>query len=85
MREIMRRIIFLVVAGRVLLVIGGLHFFIKTERNNEHSSLSPIERGFVTTGKVCVFLSLQFFVILILFLILDLEVVFLVSFIFRET
>lgn len=85
MGQVVRRIRFLFCACAAVLVIGGLHFFLRKEQMCEVGGIAPLERGFATTGKVCSFLSLQFFTILILFLVLDLEIVFVVAFLLRGT
>lgn len=81
----MIRIILIICSIITLLIITRVHLIIRTEKTKESSSCRPIERGFVSTGRVCVFLSLQLFIILVLFLIFDLEVVFIVGFVLGET
>jgi NADH:ubiquinone oxidoreductase subunit 3 (subunit A) len=82
MGGIMRRIIFLVVAIIFVRVILLLWFLISNKEALEVSIKAPLERGFFTTGEIINIFSIQLFAILILFLILDLEIVFIISFIF---
>jgi NADH:ubiquinone oxidoreductase subunit 3 (subunit A) len=78
MRELMTRFI-LVFSGVVIAVIMGvLSLFVHAEAGGEERVLRPLERGLATAGKVLTVLSVQRFFLLILFLVLDLEVVFIV-------
>ncbi len=53
------------------------------KREREIRRKAPLERGLTTTGRVLRVFSLQFLVILVLFLVLDLEVVLVVALVFR--
>jgi len=64
------------------LMVGGF-CFVRKEEEKEDRSKAPLERGFATTGRILRVLSLQFLVILILFLVFDLEVVLVVALVFR--
>ena len=64
-------------------VMVGLFCFIRKKRERETRSKAPLERGLATTGRVLRVFSLQFFVILILFLVFDLEVVLVVALVLR--
>lgn len=69
----------LVFSGVVIAVIMGvLSLFVHAEAGGEERVLRPLERGLATAGKVLTVLSVQRFFLLILFLVLDLEVVFIV-------
>jgi NADH:ubiquinone oxidoreductase subunit 3 (subunit A) len=63
-------------------MIFFIHIFLQKERRGEESEAAPLERGLVRTGKVCTVFSLQFFIFLILLVVLDLEVVFVVGLVF---
>jgi NADH:ubiquinone oxidoreductase subunit 3 (subunit A) len=63
----------------MVLVIVLLLGIIGKRTEEETRRKSPLERGFSTTGRILRTLSLQFFVILVLFLVLDLEVVLVVA------
>lgn len=71
-------------SGRIIVFIMFLlSSFIGKESQNKSSSLTPLERGFSTTSKIYSVFSIQMFMVLILLLIFDLEVVFIVRFVLR--
>ena len=79
----MLRVLFLVSGGIIIVVIFLLFLLICKEDQNRGSSLSPLERGLATTRKIYSVFSVQLFIILILLLIFDLEVVFIIRFVLR--
>lgn len=76
----MIRVLFIFCSVLVVFVMLGLYLFLQKDFQKEGSLFSPLERGLRTVGKVCSFFSLQFFTILVLFLIFDLEVVLVAGF-----
>ena len=82
MKKVMRGLLLLIIGSIMTLIILTLSTLIQKDRWRRKRIKSPLERGFATTRKIYSVLSLQLFVILILFLILDLEVIFIISFIF---
>ena len=69
----MVRALFLAGAGIII-----THVLISHRASKESAMLTPLERGFVTTGKVCTVFSLQLLVFLVLLLISDLETIFII-------
>jgi NADH:ubiquinone oxidoreductase subunit 3 (subunit A) len=81
----MRRF-FLFFSGRIIvLVIYLLACFLQKENQKEDSAWGPLERGFATTRKVYRIFSLQFFILLILLLIFDLEIIFVLRLVFSSS
>ena len=74
----MRGFIFILGGMLIVRIIYLLFSCIFRRRKKEISRLTPIERGFAVVGKVHGLFSLQYFVILVLFLCFDLEIVFVV-------
>jgi len=83
MRQIMLRALLFVSGTIIVLIILLLSLLICKRNQNNTSTLSPLERGLATTRQIYSVLSVQILFILILFLILDLEVVFIIRFILR--
>ena len=75
--------VFLIVATLLVCLMFVLFLFISVTTFPETRSKAPLERGFSTTGRIFKAFSLQFLVILVLFLVFDLEVVFVVALVFR--
>lgn len=82
MRGVMFRLLLLIVALLVVIVILILLWIFKLVGSKERREISPLERGLSTVSKTYTILSLQYFIILIIFLILDLEILFVIAFIF---
>lgn len=72
-------LVFMFIGGLIVGVIILLLLFISKHAEAEGRSKSPLERGLSTTGRVLGVFSLQLLVILVLFLVLDLEVVLVVA------
>jgi len=65
---------FIAVVGLVLAMLGVS--FILGERHNEAATGEPYESGIVSTGSTDIRLSVHFYVVAMLFVIFDLEAVF---------
>ena len=79
----MTGLVFLILGGLIVLIMVLMLGLLRKLKERERRRETPLERGFATTGRVLGVFSLQFLVVLILFLVLDLEVVFVVALVFR--
>lgn len=72
--------VFLFIRGVLILgIIGVVRGFIHKGVFTEERSFTPLEGGLATVRKIFSIFSVQRFFILILFLVLDLEVIFIIS------
>lgn len=71
--------VFIFIGGIMVGVIILLLILISKAITIEGRSKTPLERGLSTTGRVLGVFSLQLLVILVLFLVLDLEVVLVIA------
>jgi len=70
----------------VLILIAALHFllFLLSFSKRRSNKLSPFERGFTRVGIRQKSFSLQFFLLIVVFIIFDIEVVLLLGFVVKD-